>query len=163
MAQEKNYMPLLDIENVLGILNKIAIFAGLSDKQLYAVFKVLEKVFYRKGEVIFEEGDKPSYIYIIKTGRIKLVANRIDDPLELIVFEQGHCLGEASVIGIRPHAASAIAIEDSELIVLSRNALLSLYKTDIELFSILIMNIAREVSRRLYETDEVLLHYVLKK
>ena len=67
------------------------------------------------------------------------------------------------MIGIQPHAATAITVDDTELIVLSRNALLSLLKSDLELFSILILNIAREACRRLHKTDEILLHYVLRK
>jgi CRP/FNR family cyclic AMP-dependent transcriptional regulator len=86
-----------------------------------------------------------------------------ETPFELIVFEEGYCFGEASVIGIQPHKGTAIAVEDTELIVLSRNALLSIYDSDKDLFSILILNIAREVCRRLHESDEILLHYVLKK
>jgi len=49
------------------------------------------------------------------------------------------------------------------LIVLSRQALLSIYKQDLELYSILLLNIAREACRRLHHSDEVLLHYVLEK
>ncbi|MBN2594506.1 MAG: cyclic nucleotide-binding domain-containing protein [Sedimentisphaerales bacterium] len=162
-CSEKRLFPLLDIEDVLPILNEISIFAGLSDKQLYTLFRLLEKTCYKKGEKVFEQGSQPSNIYIIKSGSIKLVINEKSDLLELIVFEEGQCFGETSVIGIQPHAATAIADEDTELIVLSRNALLSLMKTDLDLFSILILNIAREACRRLHKTDEILLHYVLRK
>ena len=162
-GSEKQLLPLLDIEDVLPILNEISIFAGLSDKQLYTLFRLLEKTCYKKGEKVFEQGSQPSNIYIIKSGSVKLVINEKSDLLELIVFEEGQCFGETSVIGIQPHAATAIAVEDTELIVLSRNALLSLLKTDLDLFSILILNIAREACRRLYKTDEILLHYVLRE
>ncbi|MHC4323943.1 MAG: cyclic nucleotide-binding domain-containing protein [Planctomycetota bacterium] len=161
-GSEKQLFPLLDIENVLPILNEISIFAGLSDKQLYTLFRLLEKTCYKTGEKIFEQGSRPSYIYIIQSGSVKLVINAQVNPLELIVLEQGQCFGETSVIGIQPHAATAIAVEDTELIVLSRNALLSLLKTDLDLFNMLILNIAREACRRLHKTDEILLHYVLR-
>ena len=160
---EKQLFPLLDIEEVMPILNEISIFAGLSDKQLYTLFRLLEKAHYKAGEKIFEQGGHPSYIYIVQSGRVTLIANARQTPLELIVFQRGHCFGETSVIGIQPHAATAITVEDTELIVLSRNALLSLLKSDLELFSILILNIAREACRRLYKTDEILLHYVLRE
>jgi CRP-like cAMP-binding protein len=163
MANEKNYLPLLDIDGILPILNKIAIFAGLSDKQLHSLVGLLEQVSYKKGQIIFEQGGEPSHIYIIQSGKIKLLVTEDQTSLELIVFDEGHCFGESSVIGIQPHAATAIAAEDTELIVLSRKALLSVYKTDIELFSILILNIAREACRRLHESDEILLHYVIKQ
>ena len=160
---EKQLSPLLDVEDILSILNKISILAGLSEKQLYTLFRLLEKVQYKAGENIFIEGQQPSHIYIVKSGSVKLVANAEQTPLELIVFEEGQCFGETSVIGIQPHAATAICVKDTELIVLSRNALLSLFKIDLELFSILILNIAREACRRLHKTDEILMHYVLRK
>lgn len=163
MVEEGKPLSHVDAESVLPIINKISIFAGLSEGQLFTLFQLLEKVAYRAGEAVFEEGDKPSHIYVVRSGRVKLVANRDDTPLELIEFEQGDCFGEASVIGIQPHGATAVAVEDAELIVLSRNTLLSLYETDLRLYSILILNIAREVCRRLHKTDEVLLRYVQRK
>lgn len=163
MADAKSYFPLLEIEDVLPILNKISILAGFSDKQLYSIFRLLEKVSYKAGEIIFEQGQEPSHIYIIQTGKIKLFVTKDRTPFELIEFEQGHCFGEASVIGIMPHAATAVAVEDTELIVLSRTTLLAIYKTDLEIFSILILNIAREVCRRLHASSETLLHYKIGK
>jgi CRP-like cAMP-binding protein len=163
MAEEGKPLSHLDADSVLPIINKISIFAGLSEGQLFSLFQLLEKVTYTEGETIFEEGDKPSHIYVVRSGKVKLVVNRDDTALELIEFGQGDCFGEASVIGIQPHGATAVAVEDAELIVLSRDALLSLYKTDLELYSILILNIAREACRRLHKSDEILLRYVLKK
>ncbi len=152
----------VDIDEVLPILNEISIFAGLSGGQLRKLVQLLDKVCYRAGDVIFEQGTKPSHIYIVLKGRVKIVANADGTPLELVVFEPGRCFGETSVIGIQPHAASAIATENTELIVLSRSALLNLFKSDIELFSVLILNIAREACRRLHRTDEIILHYVMR-
>jgi CRP-like cAMP-binding protein len=163
MKENKTYEPLLGIENVLPILNKISIFAGLSDPQLYTLFKLLSRVSYKANEFVFEQGEEPSYIYIVKTGKVKIVVWEEQVPLELIVFEEGHCFGEASVIGIQPHEGTAIALTDTELIVLSREALMSIYESDKELFGILILNIAREVCRRLHASDDILLHYLMKK
>ena len=162
-SEEAKSYALLDIDEVIPILSDISIFAGLSDAQLYELFKLLQKTRYSAGEKIFEEGEEPSHIYIVQSGSVKLVVNAEDTPLELILFEEGQCFGETSVIGIQPHAATAVCVEDTSLIVLSRNALLSLYKSDLEMFSTLILNIAREACRRLAKTDEILLHYVVGK
>jgi len=163
MKENKTYEPLLGIENVLPILNKISIFTGLSDPQLYTLFRLLSRVSYKANEFVFEQGEEPSHIYIVKTGKVKLVVWEGQVPLQLVVFEEGHCFGEASVIGIQPHKGTAIALTDTELIVLSREALMSIYESDKELFGILILNIAREVCRRLYASDDILLHYLMKK
>ncbi len=159
---KKTYEPLLDIENVLPILNRITIFAGLSEPQLYKLFRLLSRVSYKANETVFEQGDEPGHIYIVKKGKVKLAVWEEQTPLELIVFEEGHCFGEASVVGIQRHQGTVIAVTDTELIVLSREALMSIYDSDKELFSILILNIAREVCRRLYASDDILLHYLLK-
>lgn len=162
-SEEKRSYTSMDLHEVLPILSQISIFAGFSEIQLRKLFLLLRKTRYKAGEKVFEEGEKPSHIYIVQSGAVKLVVNCQDTPLELIVFEKGHCFGETSVIGIQPHEATAVCVEDTELIVLSRNTLLSLYKTDLEMFSTLILNIAREASRRLHKTDEILLHYVMRK
>jgi hypothetical protein len=49
MTDQKKYQPLLDFENVMRILNKISILAGLSDKQLQSLFQLLKKVSYSAG------------------------------------------------------------------------------------------------------------------
>ena len=163
MTDRKQCLPLTDVENVLAILNRISILAGFSEKQLDHIFRLLEKVSYKAGEKIFEQGKQPSHLYIVESGSVKLTVSRDDTNLELIVLETGCLFGETSVIGIQPHAATAVAVEDTELIVLSRTTLLSIYESDTELFSILILNIAREVCRRLHASDKTLLHYILRK
>jgi CRP-like cAMP-binding protein len=65
-------------------------------------------------------------------------------------------------MSMHKHTASAMAKEDSEVLVLSRRALIDLRHADIELFAMLMMNIARELARRLQLTDAMLLHYSRK-
>jgi CRP/FNR family transcriptional regulator, cyclic AMP receptor protein len=158
---KKIYLPLLEIEKVLPILNKISIFGGLNDMQLYKVFRLLETVEYQAGEIIFRKGEQPAHIYIIETGRVELLLEGTRAVFERAIFEVGQCFGESAVIGIQPHTATAVALAACQLIVLSRRALMAFYEDDPALFGILILNIARETCRRLNQTDEILLHYFL--
>ena len=162
-GNEKDYEPLADIEDVISILDKITIFGGLSERHVVSLFRILKQVSYSTDEYIFKQGTKPSHIYIIRKGSVKIVADVDQTALELIVLEVGQCFGETSAIGIMPHTASALAMEETELIVLPRDALLSIFHSDKELFGILILNIAREACRRLHESGEILFHYVLDR
>ena len=153
--------PLLNVEEVLPILNRIAIFGALDDRQLYTGFRLLEVESYSKGGLVFKQGESPTHIRIVKSGVIRIVENLNETPLELYQFGVGDCFGETSVIGIYPHTASAVALEDSELLVLPREKLFGLYDDDPKLFGLLILNIAREACRRLNQTEEVMLHYAL--
>ena len=151
----------MDVESIAPIIKKIALFGGLTDEQIGSVSKLLETAKFHSNDLIFKEGTEPSHIYIIKSGKVKInCETKIDnEPFEIVILDVGECFGETSVIGILPHSGSAIAMEDSELIILSRNALMKLYHTDAKLFGIIILNIAREACRRLYRTNHVLLQY----
>lgn len=157
-----NIVPLFDIENLIPILSKISIFGGFNDTQLYKVFRKLEKASYRDLECVFKQGSAPTYIYIILRGRVRMIQEVEGINYQLFEFGVGNCIGEDSVIGIQPHTLSAIAIGDVELAVISKKALLDFYETDRDLFTLLILNIAREISRRLKLTDNLLLHYIDK-
>ncbi|WP_372714925.1 cyclic nucleotide-binding domain-containing protein [Ilyobacter sp.] len=158
----KELMPLLDIENILPILNKISIFGGLDDKQLYFLFKILKQSNYKKGEYIFKQGELPSHIYIIQKGRVRFIEEVDMTAYQIFEFGEGNCIGEASVLSLQPHAVSAVACEDSVIIILSKEEFFKIFKKDKNLFSILILNITREICRRLKSSDDVLLHYIDK-
>ena len=163
MAKPRASIPLLEVENVLPIVSKIALFGGLSDKQLYTIFRLLETTDYDQGEFIFEAGDAPSEIYIVWQGSVELVLDAEGSGLVEAVFGVGECFGETAVIGIERHTAAAVAKEDTKLIVLPREGVFGLWETDKELFGMLVLNIAREACRRLHRADEILLHYFADK
>ena len=156
----KTFVPLKDIESVLPILSDIAIWGGVSDQQRYKIFKQLETGIFKQGEYIFQKGEEPSHIYIVKKGKIGLHISAKGVNLEKKTLAVGECFGVASLMAMQRHTATAIALEDSEVMVLSRQAVLQLQQEDIKLFALLMMNIARELARRLTLTDDILLHYI---
>jgi CRP-like cAMP-binding protein len=158
----KELTPLLDIENLLSILNRISIFGGLDDDQLYFLFKILKQSHYKKGEYIFRQGEVPSNIYIIQKGKVRFIEEVDMTPYQIFEFGEGNCIGEASVLSRQPHVVSAVACEDTVIMVLSKEDFFKIFKKDKNLFSILILNIAREICRRLKSSDDVLLHYIDK-
>ena len=156
----KAFVPLEDVQSVLPILSDIAIWGGVTDSQRQKIFTKLEVGAFRQGEYVFRKGDEPSYIYIVKTGKIGLMIADKEVTLEKKVLERGECFGEASLMAMQKHTTNAIALEDSEVMVLSRQSLLRLRQEDIQLFALLMMNIARELARRLKLTDDILLYYI---
>jgi CRP-like cAMP-binding protein len=156
----KKYEEILNVEEISPVLKKISIFSGISDNKLCKLIKHLKKVKYKDTEVVFEQGSAPTQIYIIKEGRIKLVEYVNYTPYQLLELGEGNSIGEASVIGIQTHEVSAIANGDVELFVFPRKVFMELFETDRDLFCLMILNIAREVSDRLVKTDNLLMHYI---
>ena len=153
----KEYTPLKDVEPVISILSKISFLGGVSDAQRNKIFRLLEIVFFKKGEYVSKRGEEPSHIYIIKTGKIALLITDNEVAVRKREFNVGDCFGEAAMLSMINNTASFVAAEESELIVLSRMALNQLRREDPNLFCILIMNLARELARKLQFTDEILL------
>ncbi|MBN1759949.1 MAG: cyclic nucleotide-binding domain-containing protein [Chitinispirillaceae bacterium] len=149
----------LTTADLLDRLGNVTIFSGFSHDDLLNVCSNCALVEARIGEIILEEGTPATEILILLKGRVAIVLNMEDEPIELMQCDPGSCIGEASVIGIQMHSASAVVVEDATLMVLRRQVLMQLFDENKALFSLLILNIARELARRLHHTDEVLLHY----
>jgi len=156
----KTFVPLADPESVFPLLSDIALFGALSGRQMSEVCRWLEQGVFDRGEYIFQKGDVPSHIYIVTRGKIDLLIVDQGLTVQKKTLVAGDCFGEASLMSMQRHAATAVAREDSEVIVLSKHALLRLQKEDAALFSLLMMNIARELARRLRLTDELLLGHM---
>ena len=146
-------------EDLHALLKSVTIFSGIDDTNLEKIYTQCEVVAKKAGEVIIEEDTDATQIFILLHGRVKIILNLKKEPLEIVELGPGHCVGEASIIGIQKHCASAVIIEDSEVLVFPRHVLMEIYNNDKELFSLLILNIARELARRLYKTDQALLRY----
>jgi CRP/FNR family cyclic AMP-dependent transcriptional regulator len=144
---------------IFSFLKNVTIFSSFSLDVLRDLLGDCPHISKKAGELIIEEGTPASEIYIIISGRVSIILDLKTDPFELAEFGPGDCIGEASVIGVQNHSASARVTEDAELFVLSRSTLMSIYEKDKDVFAMLILNIARELARRLYKTDQVLLHY----
>lgn len=153
---EKKTTPEVD---VLGILKKVTIFSGMKDEDVERLSVECSILDSKVGDIVLEEGMPATEIFIIIKGQVSVVLNLKNDPFEIIELGAGNCIGEASVIGIQNHSASAVVMEDAQLLVLSRKMLMKIFDTDKSLFSMLILNIAREIARRLLRTDQLLLQY----
>jgi CRP/FNR family transcriptional regulator, cyclic AMP receptor protein len=149
----------LSIDEQLETLKHVTIFSGFTNEDLRYLCKNCTLVEAPKGECIIDEGSEASEILIILSGHVTIVLNLADDPIEIMEFGPGSCIGETSVIGIQTHSASAVVTENAILLVLLRQVLMQLFDNNKSLFSLLILNMARELARRLHHTDQILLHY----
>ncbi|KMQ52955.1 putative transcriptional regulator, Crp/Fnr family [Chitinispirillum alkaliphilum] len=147
------------VNNILHILKNVTIFSGLSEQDICSIYENSEILEAEIGDILLKEGTPATEIFIILSGRVTIMLNINETPLEMGDFGSGNCIGEASVIGIQNHSATAVAMETTTLLILSRRLLMQLFESNKELFSHLILNIAREIARRLHHTDEILLHY----
>jgi CRP/FNR family cyclic AMP-dependent transcriptional regulator len=152
-------MPVIEKGAYYPILKQVTIFSGIADKELHTLVDKCETIQYPAGTRIIQEGSDAKEIFIILDGKVKIVMDADKEALEILELGTGNCIGEASVIGIQPHSASVVAVDETTLLVLSRQILMDVQRTDKDLFSLLVLNLARELARRLHHTDQILLLY----
>ena len=112
----------------------------------------------KKGRYLFREGDKGSSMYIIEKGQMAALKKWHGDEYLLKQLNQGDCIGEMALFDFFPRSASIISTESTELIEITADDLLNIYHQDLEQFTLLQMNLGREVTRRLRAADEELFH-----
>lgn len=132
------------------IREKISLFGGLNDEQMNLMRTYLKLKRVKLGETVFDQGQLPCNVYVVLSGEVTLQITRDDKSQSTMTYVAGDCFGETAVIGIQPQLGKATAKSDAQVLVMSRTCLLELAGIDQGLFGLLMMNIAREVSRRLH-------------
>lgn len=67
-------------------------------------------------DYLMKEGDKPDFVYIVKTGRLKAVSHSSGKEIVLGTILPGEFVGEMAYINGEPRSASVIALNPCELI-----------------------------------------------
>ncbi|QLA16419.1 cyclic nucleotide-binding domain-containing protein [Desulfolutivibrio sulfoxidireducens] len=116
-----------------------------------------------KHATIFSEGDTSDYMTVVLDGVVEIVKHEHDDEYStkfLVRLGPGRAFGEMALVEGRPRSATALAAEDTRLLVLSREAFDRLSRENKSLALKMAMNIARLISFRLRHTSSRLLRYL---
>jgi CRP-like cAMP-binding protein len=150
----------------ISILKGIAIFGGLEEEKLRRISELIREKTYKSGDFIVREGQHAEDLFIVKRGRVEVIKGLADEPdrkVKIATLEEGDCFGEMSLIDIMPRSASVRALGETVVLGLSYVDFHSLSEWNLKVFTILVMNIAREISRRLRAADEILAEYNVGK
>mgnify|MGYP005852939501 CR=1 FL=1 len=152
----ERFHPLSDFASVNAILSRTAFLGGLNDEQLKTIYRSFETATFQKGEFIARCGEDPSHIFIIRSGKVILFIYDGDRSVRKRTFEVGDSFGEAALLSLVNTSASFLAEEKTELLAFSRKALNQLHREEPTIFSHIILNIARDLARKLQYTDAIL-------
>ena len=97
-------------------------------------------------------------LYFICEGAVSIVkrAQTPDSGSETIArLGKGDAFGEMELIDIQPCVATVLALEDVTALTLSNRALYRIYKENLKTYAMIVLNMAREISRRLRKMDAV--------
>jgi len=105
----------------LELIRRVPLFALLTNSQAEAVAAAVTKRRCRRGEVIVEQGEKSDTLYIILTGRVRVVtADKRGREVILATLHPGDYIGEMSLIDNDPHSATCRAEVQTDMLTLGR-------------------------------------------
>jgi CRP-like cAMP-binding protein len=138
-------------------LQSHALFGGIGDVDIKAIQKHLQEERFSQGEFLAKEGEAGDRLYFICKGSVEVLKKVHNSPgfeqVTLAVFGKGDTIGEMELIDIQARSASVRALEDVLALSLSNQAMYEIYKEHLDVFAMLVLNIAREISRRLRRMD----------
>jgi CRP/FNR family transcriptional regulator len=109
------------------IVQALPVFAGLSERDWEKVADLFSERQYQKDDYIFLEGEAPEALYVIRSGKIKVLRHSTDGKdVVLRVCGPGSMLGTVATFDGGGYPGTAQAIEDCVLLVISRNDCLTL-------------------------------------
>ena len=107
----------------------------------------LEQVNYKKGSVIYRVNEKPKFAYYVYTGKVKILS---ESEYELGIVNEGELFGEISSLFNKEHTVSAIAEEDTRLMIIEKN----LFFKKVESADPILKAIIRTVTLRLHDSNK---------
>ena len=98
-------------EFAVEALGRCPLFVGLDEESRRAIALTLRTRRFRRGEVLFHEGDPGDALFIVASGAVKVVVPSDEgDEAILATLRRGDFLGELALLDGAPRSASAIAI-----------------------------------------------------
>lgn len=138
----------------ITFLKSVKLFSLLNDAELANLEASLDSLHVRPGEYIFKEGEAGDSLYIIQTGQVEIFIHDFSgERVALSTLQSTDILGETSLFDPGPRTASAVAIDDLNLLVWQREHFLDFLKSNPHASIVLLTML----SRRLRESDQILM------
>ncbi len=140
--------------DTIAQLKQVVLFNGIEDARLKIIAQDIVKRPFQRNEFIFHEGDPGQELYLIQSGSIRVFVNGLDgSETSIILFGRpGDIFGELAVIDGLPRSATAVAMVDTVLLIMSRTQ----FRYHMRQCPQLGLNFMQELSRKVrYNTRQV--------
>jgi CRP-like cAMP-binding protein len=141
-------------------IRQVSLFSTLSPQDAREISPYLLPGKYRKKEAIFSEGDDSEWFYIVKKGKVKITKlSQEGKEIILEIISPPDFFGGIAVVRGFPYPANAVAMEDTEVVKISRRNLLSV----LDRFPNLMYCLATNIGDRIKGSHEMLKSIALEK
>ena len=142
-----------------SFLQHLSVMAGLDDEAIHFLSGLAREEHFPAGAVIIGEGEPGNRMFFICDGRVTVVKGHgSPKPVTLAQLGPGEFFGEMSLVESVDRSASVIAESDVTACTLKGADLHRLYRHRPEQYGIVMLNLARDLARRLRSLDDRFWH-----
>jgi CRP-like cAMP-binding protein len=145
----------------LDYLKQVSIFAALEEDALKLIGECAVRVEVEANKLLFREGELAREMVIVLSGKLEVFkTGRNDREARIAVLGPGDVVGEMSLVDIQPRSAGVRAMENATIATFSHGDIAKVYREDPQAYTLLVLNIAREISIRLRRMDNMLANLI---
>lgn len=149
-------------DNRIKLLQATPVFGGVTEECLNFILERSSQMDIAEGGYFFHEDDAAASMFVLEIGVVSVIKHRRDVPIVLHQLKDGDCFGEIALMEMMPRSAAVRADTHCQAIELPVSVLLELYQTNLEQFTLIQMNLGREICRRLRYADACLFEALSK-
>ncbi|MEW6586384.1 MAG: cyclic nucleotide-binding domain-containing protein [Nitrospirota bacterium] len=137
------------------VLKQQVLLEEIDKAGLNRIAKIIKQVSVKKGESLFKESDSTSGLWLIAAGKIEISRVTADGWRQtLVVLPAGHFFGELSILENRQHVASAVALDDTDLLLIPKEEFEKMMTDDCALALAIVKKIAIVMSKNLRRMND---------
>ena len=125
------------VNTIVEHLNRIPIFAPLSDEEIERLANASTSRVYAPGEAIVRAGQVGNSMFVIISGSVKVQITENDYQKTVNTLAEDDFFGEMSLLTGEPRSASVIAIVETEVLRIDKNGLKPILEANPELVGVI--------------------------
>ena len=106
--------------SLVKALQGVPVFAQFGESELLKVVGASANLFWPAGSRVFERGSEAEALYIVLSGCVRIVQPGDGNDVDVADIRAGQFFGELSLMLETTHTRNAVAIKDTELMVLPK-------------------------------------------
>ncbi len=138
----------MDQEQRARLLADSPLFRGLADGEMQRLAAAAALRRYRRGQIVFAEGDSSESLFIVNEGLLKAFSTSSDgEEFVLAVIGTGETVGELGLADGGLRSASVTAMTDATVLQIRRRAVLDVAQTSPQVLIAMLQSLASVVRR----------------
>ena len=133
------------------------LFYELYDEEIERIVKYCTVYTFEAGDVIVKDGQDGNEIFVMLEGTATVRKTTAKGPLLIQSLKNGDVFGEMVLVDEKKRSADIIAESHSYVLEIKYDDVFRLFKSEAQIFSIMILNLSRLLAKRLRSANEFVL------